>query len=51
MEMYIGIGFIILCLSVLVFVVALFNYTLKITKKELDVAPTKSTSSQTTKLD
>ena len=51
MEMYIGIGFIILCLSVLVFVVALFNYTLKITKKELDVANTKSTSSQTTKLD
>lgn len=51
MEMYIGIGFIILCLSVLVFVVALFNYTLKITKKELDVAPTKSTSSQTTNMD
>lgn len=51
MEKYIGIGFVILCLSILVFVIALFNYTLKITKKELDVAPTKSTSSQTTNSD
>lgn len=51
MEMYIGIGFIILCLSILVFVVALFNYSLKITKKELDVAPPRHTSSQTTNMD
>lgn len=51
MEVYIGIGFIILCLSILVFVVALFNYTLKITKKELDVVPPRNTSSQTTHMD
>ena len=49
--MYIGIGFIILCLSILVFVVALFNYTLKITKKELDVTPPRDTSRKTTNMD
>lgn len=51
MEIYIGIGFVILCLSILVFVVALFNYTLKITKKELDVSPPRNTSRKTTHLD
>lgn len=49
--MYIGIGFVILCLSILVFVDAFFNYTFKITKKELDVVPARNTSSQTNELD
>ena len=45
MEIYIGIGFIILCLALLVFVTGIVGYTIKLTRKELDVAPTKSTSS------
>lgn len=45
MEIYIGIGFIILCLAILVFVAGIVGYTIKLTRKELGVAPSKSTSS------
>lgn len=45
MEIYIGIGFIILCLALLVFVAGIVGYAIKLTRKELDVAPSKSTSS------
>ena len=45
MEAYIGIGFVILCLAILVFIVALVNYSIRLDKKELDIGPNKTTSS------
>jgi len=38
-SVYIGVGFIILCLSFLIFVTGIVGYSFKLTKKELDVAP------------
>ena len=45
MEIYIGIGFIILCLSILVFMVGFFGYIIRVTGKELDVHPAKEKTS------
>ena len=45
METYIGIGFIILCFSILVFVTGLIGYTIRLTKEKLDVRPSNNTSS------
>ena len=43
MDTFIGIGFVILCFTLLVFVVGFFGYELHIEKnKELDIAPSKS---------
>ena len=43
MELCIGIGFVILCFALLVFVIGFFGYVVHIGKnKELDIAPRKS---------
>jgi len=43
MDLFIGIGFVILCFALLVFVVDFFGYVIHIEKnKELDIAPSKS---------
>ena len=39
MQKYIGIGFIILCLSILVGIVGIFGYHLFINKEKIDVSP------------
>ena len=49
MELCIGIGFVILCFALLVFVIGLFGYIVHIEKnKELDIAPTTKLSSSNT---
>ena len=43
MELCIGIGFVILCFALLVFIIGFFDYVVHIEKnKELDIAPRKS---------
>ncbi len=44
MEMYIAIGFVVLCFAILVFVIGIFGYIVHISKKEFDAAPTTSNS-------
>ena len=44
MQKYIGIGFIILCLSILVGIVGIFGYQLFINKEKIDVSPVTSTN-------
>ena len=39
MEKYLGIGFIILCLSVLVGIVGILRYQLYIDKEKVDISP------------
>ncbi len=46
MEHYIGVGFIVLCLAILVFVCGLVHYNLRVSKKELDVATTTASSDE-----
>ena len=46
MELCIGIGFVILCFAILVFVIGFFGYIVHIEKnKELDIAPFQKQSS------
>jgi len=45
MEVYIGISLILLSISVLIFVCGIVGYSFKLTKKRLDVTPSKTTSS------
>lgn len=40
----VGIGFIILCLTILVAIAGIFGYIVHITKKKLEVAPVKNNS-------
>lgn len=40
----VGIGFIILCLTILVAIAGIFGYIVHITKKKLEVAPSKINS-------
>ena len=42
MERYLGIGFIILCLSVLAGVICNYGYELHIGKEEADISPAKT---------
>ncbi len=48
MEEYLGIGFIILCLGIFLFltvaIAAIFSYTVRMTKEKLEVAPSKNNS-------
>ena len=48
MEEYFGIGFIILCVGIFVFltvaIAAIFSYTVRMTKEKLEVAPSKDNS-------
>ena len=41
MELCIGIGFIILCVAILVFIAGFVDYTIRMSSKELDVRPAK----------
>lgn len=48
MERYFGIGFVILCLGMFIFLIigvsAIFRYIVHMTKKELEVAPSNNNS-------
>lgn len=47
MEIFIGIGFVILSFAILVFVIGLFGYIVHISKKEFDATPIDSSNSNT----
>ena len=42
MEIYIGIGFVILCLSVLVGIIGIFKYQFSLNKEKVDISPTQA---------
>ena len=42
MEIYIGIGFVILCLAVLVGIIGIFKYQFSLSKEKVDISPTKT---------
>ena len=46
MEKYIGIGFVILCLSVLAGVVGILGYQIHIDKEKADISPARANISQ-----
>ena len=43
MEIYIGIGFVILCLAVLVGIIGIFKYQFSLNKEKVDISPTTNT--------
>ena len=43
MEIYIGIGFVILCLAVLVGIIGIFKYQFSLSKEKVDISPTTNT--------
>lgn len=42
MEIYIGIGFAILCLTVLVSIIGIFKYQFSLGKDKINISPTKT---------
>ena len=42
MEIYIGIGFVILCLAVLVGIIGIFKYQFSLSKEKVDISPSKT---------
>ena len=40
MEIYIGIGFVILCLAVLVGIIGIFKYQFILSEEKVDISPT-----------
>ena len=42
MEKYIGIGFIILCFAILIWVIGIVKYQLHIDKEKINISPTKT---------
>ena len=43
MEIYIGLGFVILCIAVLVGVIGIFKYQFSLSKDKVDISPTTNT--------
>ena len=43
MEIYIGIGFVILCLAVLVGIIGIFKYQFSLSKEKVDISPLTNT--------
>lgn len=42
MEKYLGVGFVILCLALLVGMIGIFGYQIHIHKKNVDIKPTRA---------
>lgn len=42
MKIYIGIGFVILCISVLVGIIGIFKYQFSLSKEKVDISPTQA---------
>lgn len=42
MEIYIGIGFVILCIAVLVGIIGILKYRFSLSKEKVDISPTKT---------
>ena len=46
MEIYIGIGFVILCLAVLVGIIGIFKYQFSLSKEKVDISPSTNTDNK-----
>ena len=44
MEMYIGLGFVFLCLSILVGIIGIVQYHISINKEKIDISPVTNTN-------
>ena len=47
MEIYIGIGFVILCLAILVGIIGIFKYQFSLSKEKVDISPNQANTDQT----